>query len=125
MTGLRLSAIGQRRLAVFATLVVAAFVLFFPARHLILQRERISALEERRTALRAENERLSDRAAQLSDPAEVEALIRDRLGHVRPGEKAYFVEPTQAPDAPASSEDDPSLWSRAWTWVTSLVRGRS
>ena len=124
MISLRLSALGQRRLMIALTVATAAFVLFFPARHLLVQRERIDSLEERRTALRTENDRLERQAARLSDPAEVEALARDRLGLIRPGEKAYFVEPTQPPDAPAA-EAEPSIWSRAWSWVTSLVRGRS
>jgi len=109
---------------IVVTVAVAAFVLFFPARHLLVQRERIDSLEERRTALRTENDRLERQASRLSDPAEVEALARDRLGLIRPGEKAYFVEPTQPPDAPAA-EAKASIWSRAWSWVTSLVRGRS
>ncbi len=124
MSGLRISVIGQRRLMLALTLLVAAFVLFFPARQLIVQRERISALEARRSALRAENERLTDRASRLSDPSEVEAMARERLGLVRPGEKAYFVEPTEAPDAPTADSGD-SVWSRAWSWVTSLLRGNS
>ena len=124
MSALRMSVIGQRRLMIAATLVVAAFVLFFPARQLIVQREQINTLEARRSALRAENERLADRASRLSDPAEVEAMARERLGLVRPGEKAYFVEPTEAPEAPAAASE-PSPWSRAWSWITSLVRGKS
>lgn len=124
MSALRISVLGQRRLMMALTLVVSAFVLFFPARQLIVQRERISALEARRSALRAENERLADRASRLSDPSEVEAMARERLGLVRPGEKAYFVEPTEAPEAP-KAEGGRSIWSRAWSWVTSLLRGNS
>lgn len=124
MSALRISVLGQRRLMMAATLVAAAFVLFFPARQLIVQREQISALEARRSALRAENERLADRATRLSDPSEVEAMARERLGLVRPGEKAYFVEPTQAPEAP-KAETGRSIWSRAWSWLTSLLRGNS
>jgi cell division protein FtsB len=113
-----------RRILVIAAAAVGAFALFFPARQLISQRERIHELESRRDALRAENRRLADEARRLADPAEVEVLARDRLGLVRPGERAYFVDGSGAKgvDPPAVSE--PSVWSRVWSWVTSVVRGR-
>ncbi len=125
-TATRVSLLGPRRLIVVATLAVGAFVLFFPARTLLLQRDRIDALEERATALKSENDRLAQEAARLSDPAEIEALARDRLGVARPGERAYFVEPSNDPAARAlAEEDDRSVWSRVWSWFTSLVRGRN
>ncbi|HYZ91087.1 MAG TPA: septum formation initiator family protein [Actinomycetota bacterium] len=116
------TSLGRRRLFVGVTVVVAAFILFFPARALVSQRDRIELLEERRDALRAENRRLAAEASRLSDPAELEVLARDRLGLVRPGERAYFVEPTKSPDT-ATAEASRSMWSRAWTWLKTLVRG--
>lgn len=122
MTG----ALGQRRLLVAVTLAVAAFVLFFPARQLVGQRQRIDALEERRAALRAENARLADDVARLSDPDEVEALARDRLGLIRPGERAYYVDAEGEPaSTPATTASSPSFWGRIWTWLGSVVRGRT
>lgn len=117
--------LGQRRLIVFITVLVGAFILYFPARALVSQRGHIDALEERRAALRAENKRLSDEAERLSDPAELEVLARERLGLVRPGERAYFVEPTAAPAEAPKANTEGSVWSRIWSWVTSLARGRS
>lgn len=117
--------LGQRRLIVFITVLAGAFILYFPARALVSQRGHIDALEERRAALRAQNQRLSDQAKRLSDPAELEVLARERLGLVRPGERAYFVEPTEAPPEAPVTKTEGSLWSRIWSWVTSLARGRS
>jgi cell division protein FtsB len=116
--------LGRHRLLVFCAVVVAAFILFFPARQLISQRDRIDLLEQRRNALRAENRRLSADASRLSDPAELEVLARDRLGLVRPGERAYFVEPSGSPDDSKPAEVSQSLWGRAWSWLKTLVRGR-
>jgi cell division protein FtsB len=115
---------GRRRLFVWASVAVAAFILFFPARALVSQRDRIGLLEERRDALRAENARLAAEASRLSDPAELEVLARDRLGLVRPGERAYFVEPTASPGSAEAAETSGSVWSRAWSWLKTLVRGR-
>jgi cell division protein FtsB len=117
--------LGQRRLIVFITVLVGAFILYFPARALVSQRGHIDALEERRTALRAQNQRLSDQAERLSDPAELEVLARERLGLVRPGERAYFVEPTEVPREAPEAETQPSLWNRVWSWITSLARGNN
>lgn len=119
-------ALGTRRVLIIAAVVVGAFVLFFPARQLVMQRERINSLEERREALRAENKRLTEEAERLADPAELEVLARDRLGLVRPGERAYFVEPAgEALEADQPTEPAPPVWSRVWSWVASLARGRS
>lgn len=117
--------LGQRRLIVFLTVLVGAFILYFPARALVSQRGHIDALEERRATLRAENQILSKQAERLSDPAELEVLARERLGLVRPGERAYFVEPTEVPTQAPEVKAEPSFWSRAWSWMTSIVRGRS
>lgn len=116
--------LGHRRLMVILTVLVGGFILYFPARALVSQRDRIGELEERRSALLAENERLTAMAEQLSDPAEIEVLARERLGLVRPGERAYVVEATAAPPQ-ARSADEPSGWSRVWSWITERVRGNS
>lgn len=115
---------GQRRLMFLITLIGAGFILFFPARQLVGQRDEVDALERRLAAVRAENQRLSQEASRLSDPQEVEVLARERLGLVRPGEQAYFVEPTQPPARVEQSVPTRSFWTNAWTWLRSLVRGR-
>lgn len=114
---------GHRRLIVVLTVLVGGFILYFPARALVSQRDRIGELEERRAVLAAENQRLSAQAERLSDPAELEVLARERLGLVRPGERVYVVEATAAPQKAKDPDASPSAWSRLWSWVTERVRG--
>jgi cell division protein FtsB len=114
----------QRRVMLLVALVVGAFVLFFPSRQLMAQRDRIGSLEDKLVQLRSENELLSEDVERLSNPSELEVLARERLGLVKPGEHAYFIEPTK-PKATAAPEDAPeaSWWDQGWEWFTSLVRG--
>ncbi len=117
-------AFGQRRLIMLIVAVGAAFILFFPARQLVQQRQRIGSLESRLVQLRTENELLSQDVDRLSDPQELEVLARERLGLVKPGERAYFVEPTEPEPASAPTEAKAaSWWERAWETFTSLLRG--
>jgi cell division protein FtsL len=118
-------ALGQRRLMLIVVLAGAAFVLFFPARQLIQQRQEIGSLEQRLVELRTENNRLDEQVDRLSDPAELEVLARERLGLVRPGERAYFVDPVEPrPTSAPVQAHRSSSWERAWEWLTSLLRGR-
>jgi cell division protein FtsB len=115
---------GQRRMMLVIVLIGAVFVLFFPARQLVQQRQRIGSLEERLVELHAENQRLSQDVDRLSDPGEREVLARERLGLVKPGERAYFVEPVEPePTAEPKAKAGPSWWERAWESFTSLLRG--
>lgn len=115
---------GQRRVIMLVVLIGAAFVLFFPARQLVQQRQRIGSLEHRLVQLRASNERLSQDVERLERPDELEVLARERLGLVKPGERAYFIEPTKpkATTEPQQAQRA-SWWERAWESVTSLLRG--
>lgn len=119
------SAFGQRRLMLLIVLVGAGFILFFPSRQLVLQRRHVDELEQRLGQLQAENAKLDENVKRLTDPAELEVLARERLGLVRPGERAYFVEPVKpdTPSPPRVSERAP-WWERAWESFTSLLRGR-
>lgn len=108
-------------------LVAAAFVVFFPARQLVVQRTRMESLETRLAQLSAQNKRLSDEISRLQDQSELEVLARERLGLVRPGEHAYtFVSPPTpaAPPAVPPLLQRQSLWSRLWSEFTRLVRGK-
>lgn len=105
-------------------LLGAAFVLFFPARQLVQQRQQIASLEDRLYELRTENDLLEQDVKRLADPAELEVLARDRLGLVKPGERAYYVDPVEpAPKRKAPEVPEPAWWERAWEWFTALVRG--
>ena len=107
-------------------LVGAGFILFFPSRQLVQQRRHVGDLEQRLSQLQADNSKLDEEVQRLSDPAELEVLARERLGLVRPGERAYFVEPVK-PNAPPTRRvtDRAPWWERAWESFTSLVRGRN
>ncbi len=116
--------LGQRRLMMAIVLVGAVFVLFVPARQLVQQRDRISTLEDTLVELRTENDLLEQDVKRLSDPAELDVLARERLSLVKPGERAYFVEPVEPKATPAPKKDEAApAWERAWEWLTSLVRG--
>lgn len=121
----RLQNLSQGRLMFIVGLLVAAFVLFFPARQLVQQRNEMEHLRGRLADLSKENERLAEEVARLDDPAELEALARERLGLVKPGEDAYyFVEqPDPEPSAPPGAPEGRSVFSRAWGWVVDLFRG--
>jgi cell division protein FtsB len=114
----------QRRVMMAIALIIGVFVLFFPMRQLLAQRDRISSLEGRLLQLRSENELLSEDVERLSNPKELEVLARERLGLVKPGERAYFVEPTK-PKPTAAPKDAPqaSWWDRSWDRFASLLRG--
>jgi cell division protein FtsB len=106
-------------------LIGAGFILFFPARQVLQQRGRIGSLESRLSELRTENTRLNEEVGRLTDKSQLEVLARERLGLVRPGEKAYFVEPVKPKTTPApETSRGPSWWDRAWESFTSLLRGR-
>lgn len=104
---------------------VAAFLLFFPARQLVGQQERIHRLEDRLASLEEENRELSEETERLSDPDELEVIARERLGYVEPGERLYAFTPTPSPEPTPDPSDEGGapLWSRAWSWLVSLVRG--
>jgi cell division protein FtsB len=119
-----LPALGQRKMMFVVLFIGAAFILFFPARQLVEQRQRIASLEDRLQQLHTENDLLEQDVKRLEDPAELEVLARERLGLVKPGERAYYVEPVEPTAAPATPEEQrPAWWERSWEWFTSLLRG--
>lgn len=117
---------GQRRMMMLIVLVGAGFVLFFPSRQLMEQRQQVGALEHQLERLQGENAALDEDVARLTDPAELEVLARERLGLVRPGERAYFVDPVKPtkPQTPRVTDRAP-WWERAWESFTALLRGRN
>jgi cell division protein FtsB len=88
-----------RRAAVLALVVCAlALTVAVPLRNYVAQRQELAAVTKQQQALAAEVDELSKERARLSDPAEVAAQARTRLGYVLPGEVPYVV---QLPSGPA------------------------
>ena len=103
-----------RRAALLAVVVCAlALTVAVPLRNYVAQRQELAAVSEQQQALAREVDRLTQERARLSDPAEVEAQARSRLGYVMPGEVPYVVElPPGAVAGPAPDPDAGVPWYR-------------
>lgn len=89
-----------KRAAILAIVVCAlALTVAVPLHNFVAQRQELADVSDRQRALEADVARLSSDRARLSDPAEVEAQARSRLGMVQPGETPYVVQ-FPAPPAP-------------------------
>jgi cell division protein FtsB len=88
-----------RRAAVLALVVCAlALTVAVPLRNYVAQRQELAAVTKQQQALSAQVDELSKERARLSDPAEVAAQARTRLGYVLPGEVPYVVQLPSGPD---------------------------
>ena len=82
------------RAAILAAIVTALLVyLSVPLKTYMLQRERVSQLEQRTELLERRNAILDGRIDRLHDPQYIERLARECLGMARPGEIAFVVVP--------------------------------
>ncbi|MCI2420696.1 septum formation initiator family protein [Saccharopolyspora sp. K220] len=103
-----------RRAAGLAMLVcVMALSVSVPLRTYLSQRNELAAQDQQQADLTRQVQELEQRKQELSDPAQVEAEARARLGYVRPGETPYIVEvPVQpvAPPPPEESANDGVPW---------------
>ncbi|MEN3270793.1 septum formation initiator family protein [Pseudonocardia sp.] len=89
-----------RRAAVLALVVCAlALTVAVPLRNYVAQRQELDAVSKQQQVLAAEVDELSKQRARLSDPAEVAAQARSRLGYVTPGEVPYVVQLPVDPSA--------------------------
>ncbi|GAA4612496.1 septum formation initiator family protein [Saccharopolyspora hordei] len=92
---------------------VMALSVSVPLRTYLSQRAELEAQEQQRAALVQQVNELEKRKQELTDPAQLEAEARARLGYVRPGETPYIVEVPTAPTTPpppAESVDDGLPW---------------
>lgn len=104
---------------VFATIGLVGVVALavFPARAYVDQRRLRAELAAEEAGLRARNQALEARVAELGTDAEIERLAR-QYNLVKPGEEAYFVEPRSTPPdsapppTPEPERRSPSLWDR-------------
>jgi cell division protein FtsB len=106
-----------RRAAVLALVVCAlALTVSVPLRNYAVQRQELAAVTAQQQALAAEVEELTRERERLSDPAEIAAQARSRLGFVAPGEVPYVVqlpstaEAEVAPDPEAGTPWYQRLW---------------
>ena len=118
-TGGALGLSTARRAALLAVVVCAlALTVAVPLRNYVTQRHELAAVAEQQQRLSDEVARLTAERGALSDPAHIEALARERLGYVRPGETPYRVElpggnPTE-PDPTAGTVLAPAESDLPW-----------
>jgi Septum formation initiator len=110
-----------KRAAVLAIVVCAlALTVAVPLRNYVAQRQELAAVSDQQQALAAEVDQLAQQRARLSDPAEIAAQARSRLGYVAPGEVPYVVQLPPVPDTgPAPDADSGVPWyRRLWREVS-------
>jgi cell division protein FtsB len=103
-----------RRAAVLALVVCAlALTVVVPLRNYVAQRQELAAVTAQQRSLTTEVDELTQERARLSDPEEIAAQARSRLGYVRPGEVPYVVQlPSTGRDASADPATDGMPWYR-------------
>jgi len=105
-----------RRAAILAIVVCAlALTVAVPLRNYVAQRQELASVTAQQRALQAEVAQLNDEKARLSNPDEVAAEARSRLGYVRPGEVPYVVE---LPNTPSAADVEAAR--RATPWYRTL-----
>ena len=105
-----------RRAAILALVVCAlALTVVVPLRNYVSQSQELADVTQRQKALADEVAALSAERARLSDPAEVEAQARSRLGYAMPGEVPYVVQLPPAPQAPPGP-GAATPWYRVLWW---------
>ncbi|MDT7711208.1 MAG: hypothetical protein QOG20_6815 [Pseudonocardiales bacterium] len=109
-----------RRAAVLALVVCAlALTVVVPLRNYVAQRQELAAVSQQQQNLAAQVDALTQEKVRLSDPAEIEAQARSRLGYAMPGEVPYVVQFPQAPAAPEENAASGAPWYRAlWREVS-------
>jgi cell division protein FtsB len=107
-----------KRAAILALVVCAvALSVAVPLRNYVSQRQELASVTEKQQALAAEVDQLTQERAKLSDPGEVAAQARSRLGYVQPGEVPYVVQ------LPGAGGTDPTPDAgRALPWYQELWR---
>lgn len=90
-------------LALLGVLALAAAMISGPLQQYRDGHRRLELLQRKQTLLSAEIVRLEQRKADLQDPEQIERLVREQLGYVRPGEIPYVVV-TRPPAPPEAFE---------------------
>jgi cell division protein FtsB len=114
-----------KRAAILAIVVCAlALTVAVPLHNYVAQRQQLSQVTDQEQALQGEVNDLAAQRDRLSDPAEVAAQARSRLGYVSPGETPYVVQ-LPAPPAPAQTgvaEPGVPWFHTLWTDVSGASR---
>jgi cell division protein FtsB len=114
-----------RRAAILAVVVCAlALTVVGPLRNYVTQRQDLAAITKQQQSLAADVQQLSRERARLSDPAEVEAQARTRLGYVMPGEVPYVVQLPLGPNPATANENGAGMpwYERLWHEVGEAPR---
>jgi cell division protein FtsB len=113
-----------RRAALLAIVVCALMLsVAVPLRTYLSQRAEIADQRRQQQQLGDQLTQLLQRKEQLSDPAQVEAEARQRLGYVRPGETPYVVvlpstTPSATPQAGGGTKAAKPWYERLWASFT-------
>jgi len=94
----------KRVLALAVTVCALALTVTVPLRNYVTQRQELAAVSEQQRQLSTQVDALTQRRAELSDPAEVAVQARSRLGYVPPGEVPYVVQLPSGADAQRAGE---------------------
>ena len=107
---------GAAAVTLLFLLMGAAFLTqVVPYRQIIETQREVATARAELQALESENAELGADVAALQTDAEIERLAREKLGYVRPGEKAYVVL-----DPPGTTDHEPAEPAPApleKTWV--------
>jgi hypothetical protein len=101
--------------------VFVMLTLAVPLRALIQERREVKDLEQQVVSQQAKIDALNNRAARLSDPAYLQALARERLNYVFPGEIGLIVldeeTATSITGVPGAlvPNDDSAWYTKLWT----------
>jgi hypothetical protein len=101
--------------------VFIMLTLAVPLRALIKERRDIKGLEQQVVSQQAKIDDLNDRRARLADPAYLQALARERLNYVFPGEIGFVVLDKETSTAITAvpgaliPNDDSSWYTKLWS----------
>lgn len=101
----------------FLLLGAAFLTQLVPYRQILDSQRQVNSAQAELKTLQEENARLADDVAALQTDEEIEKLAREKLGYVRPGEKAFVVlDPPEAEVRPLPQTEDLVLPEEK-TWV--------
>ncbi|MCF8553688.1 MAG: septum formation initiator family protein [Candidatus Nanopelagicales bacterium] len=110
-----------RAIALVLVGVLVMLMLAVPIRSLIQERREIKILEQQVASKQSIIDELNNRKARLTDPAYIQALARERLNYVFPGEIGFVVLDEETNTAITSvpgalvPNNDAAWYTKLWT----------